>query len=95
MVASPNAQFAIVRRRQVEADTGLPRSTLYARIKAGLFVRPVACGKRSRGWPLNEVAQLNAALIAGKTADEIRALVARLEAARKTLVPGVHNDSNP
>ena len=38
---------------------------------------------RATGTPDNEVEALNAARIAGKTDDEIRALVAKLEAARK------------
>jgi prophage regulatory protein len=35
------------------------------------------------GWPSSEVAAINAARIAGKTDDEIRALVVKLEEARK------------
>jgi len=41
------------------------------------------------GFPACEVEALNAARIAGKTDDEIRSLVTRLEAARKT--PGADN----
>jgi prophage regulatory protein len=37
------------------------------------------------GWPANEVAALNAARIAGKSDDEIRQLVRKLEAARKAM----------
>jgi prophage regulatory protein len=36
------------------------------------------------GWPDNEVAALNAARIAGKSESEVRELVVKLEAARKT-----------
>ncbi len=36
------------------------------------------------GWPSGEVAALNAARIAGKTDEEIRTLVVKLEAARKS-----------
>jgi prophage regulatory protein len=35
------------------------------------------------GWPSNEVEAINTARIAGKTDEEVRALVAKLEAARK------------
>jgi prophage regulatory protein len=35
------------------------------------------------GWPSSEVEALNAARIAGKTDQEIRVLVVKLEAARK------------
>jgi prophage regulatory protein len=36
------------------------------------------------GWPSSEVTAINAARIAGKTDEEIRALVVKLEAARKS-----------
>ena len=42
-------------------------------------------GPRCVGWPANEVEALNAARIAGKADDDIRALVLKLEAARKVL----------
>jgi prophage regulatory protein len=38
---------------------------------------------RAVGWPSEEVQALNAARIAGKSDEEIRALVVKLEAARK------------
>lgn len=75
---------SILRLPAVLAITGHPRSTQYLRISQGLFTRPVSLGARSVGWPANEVAAINVARIAGKTDDEIRALVIRLEAARKT-----------
>lgn len=62
------------------------RSSHYADIKAGLFVKPVLIGARATGTPDYEVVALNAARIAGKTEDEIRALVIKLEAARKVTV---------
>jgi prophage regulatory protein len=52
-------------------------------IQQGLFTPPVPIGARAVGWPADELAALNAARIAGKSDDEIRALVAKLEAARK------------
>lgn len=68
---------AVLKRR------GRSRSAHYADIKNGLFVRPVQIGLRAVGTPENEVDALNAARIAGKSDDEIRALVLKLEAARK------------
>jgi hypothetical protein len=49
----------------------------------GLWTKQVKLGPRAVGWPAHEVAALNAARIAGKTDDEIRALVVKLHAARK------------
>lgn len=68
---------AVLKRR------GRSRSSHYADIKAGLFVRPVLIGLRATGTPDYEVDALITARIAGKTDQEIRALVIRLEADRK------------
>lgn len=73
----------ILRLPAVKSATGLSRSTLYLRIASGVFPCPVSLGGRAVGWPAHEVAALNAARIAGKSDAEIRALVTRLEAARK------------
>ena len=35
--------------------TGLSRSTLYARVKLGLFPPPVKLGERSVAWPVESV----------------------------------------
>jgi prophage regulatory protein len=76
------AALTILRRKQVEAESGYSRSTIYLRISQGLFIKPVALGARAVGWPAGEVSALNAARIAGKSEADIRALVARLHAGR-------------
>jgi len=73
----------IIRRKQVQEQIGLSRSTIYLRIAEGTFTKPVSLGARAVGWPSHEVAALNAARIAGKQEAEIRDLVKKLEAARK------------
>jgi prophage regulatory protein len=73
----------ILRRKQVEAETGYSRSTIYLRIAQRLFVKPVSLGARAVGWPAHEISSLNAARIAGKSETEIRSLVAKLEMSRK------------
>jgi len=40
----------ILKLREVEARTGLSRSTLYAQMAEGKFPRPVKLGKRAVGW---------------------------------------------
>lgn len=75
----------VLRGPAVERETGDRRSTRYERIDKGLFPKPVKLGPRSVGWPASEVAAINAARIAGKSDEEIRALVVRLHAARKAL----------
>ena len=48
---SANTQaFSILRRKQVEARTGLSRSTIYANIKAGTFPAPIPLGAKAVGW---------------------------------------------
>ena len=66
-------------------ERGRSRSAHYLDIQQGLFTKPVSIGLRAVGWPENEVLALNAARIAGKSDTEIRQLVTKLEAARKTL----------
>lgn len=73
----------ILRLPTVKSESGYSRSTIYLRITQGLWPKPVSLGARAVGWPAGEVAALNAARIAGQSDEEIRALVAKLEAARK------------
>lgn len=74
----------IYRLPKVKAETGYSRSTIYLLIQQGLWPKPVSLGSRAVGWPGAEVTAINAARIAAKTNEEIRDLVVKLEAARKT-----------
>lgn len=78
--------LTILRLPTVKSESGYSRSTIYLRISEGLWPKPVSLGARAVGWPAHEVAALNAARIAGKSDNEIRELVAKLEAARKAAV---------
>ena len=73
----------ILRLPAVLRERGRSRSAHYLDIQQRLFTRPVAIGLRAVGWPAHEVEVLNAARIAGKSEDEIRVLVLKLEAARR------------
>jgi len=73
----------ILRLPAVLRERGRSRSAHYLDIQQGLFTQPVPIGARAVGWPAAELAMLNAARIAGKTTEEIRALVVKLQAARK------------
>jgi prophage regulatory protein len=88
MAQLPPSTLTILRRKQVQAESGYSRSTIYARIAQGLWPKPVSLGPRAVGWPAGEVAAINAARIAGKSDDEIRALVASLEVDRRTADSG-------
>lgn len=47
---------SILRRKQVEQKTGLARSTIYDRMKAGVFPKPIQLGNsRVVGWIESEI----------------------------------------
>ncbi|QYU68868.1 AlpA family phage regulatory protein [Leptolyngbya sp. 15MV] len=71
----------LLRMRDVMAATALARPTLYRDMKRGLFPRPVKLGRAS-AWPRDAVNAVIAARIAGKSDDEIRALVDDLQRQR-------------
>lgn len=76
---------SILRLPCVKELTGRSRSSIYADIRARLFVKPVPIGARSVGWPSDEVDTIISARIAEKSDSEIRRLVSELEAARKVV----------
>ena len=59
----------ILRRPEVEAITGLARSTIYDRVKAGRFPRPVTLGSRSVGWRQSDIENWLSALVAAGSAE--------------------------
>ena len=71
-------QFALLRIAAVCELTGRKRSSQYNDIKNGLMTAPVRAGANTKAWPAHEVQAIIRARIAGKTDDELRALVARL-----------------
>ena len=77
-------QTSIKRLPAVMLETGYSRSTIYDYIKKGWWTKSVPIGPRAVGWPSNEVTAITKARIAGKSLDEIRELVIKLEDERKT-----------
>ena len=63
----------ILRRPQVLERTGDSRSTLYAKMAAGIFPRPVRIGPRAVGWVESEIDEYVMALIAERDAGECEA----------------------
>ena len=60
----------VLRRPEVEARTGLSRSTIYARMAEGTFPRPVRLGKQSVGWIESDIDEwLDQRISAGGTAE--------------------------
>ncbi len=50
-----HSTLTILRRKQVEARTGLSRSTIYAFIAEGIFPKPINLGNRAVGWVEAEI----------------------------------------
>jgi len=46
---------AILRRRQVEQEVGLKRSTIYQRMQEGTFPRPIRFSERAVGWRASDI----------------------------------------
>lgn len=72
----------IQRLKTVIERVGKKKSSIYRDIREGLLTRPVSVGARSVGWPSHEIGEILSARIAGKSDDEIKALVKKLTAQR-------------
>jgi prophage regulatory protein len=55
MTAQLQNALSILRRKQVQARTGLSRSTLYQFVSDGTFPKPVKLGARAVGWVESEI----------------------------------------
>lgn len=45
----------LLRRHEVERQTGLSRATIYRQMDAGTFPRPRRIGQRAVAWPQHEI----------------------------------------
>lgn len=67
MTHSESLKIALLRRKDVEAQTGLARSTLYKLIGEGNFPAPVRITSKAVAWPSNLVADwIDSRISAGK-----------------------------
>lgn len=73
----------IIRRPALLEFLQISRSNLYKKIEDGLWPKPIQLGSRAVGFLSTENEQMLAAMIAGKTQDEIKQLVKTLENSRK------------
>lgn len=55
MAAPVHSALTILRRKQVEARTGLSRSTIYERIAEGTFPAQISIGAKAVGWIESEI----------------------------------------
>ena len=52
---SSHYSLEILRRREVQARTGLSRSTIYEKIRDRTFPLPISLGAKSVGWIKSEI----------------------------------------
>ncbi|UJF21500.1 helix-turn-helix transcriptional regulator [Shewanella sp. OMA3-2] len=71
-------QPRIIRKPDVINETGLSKSTLYNRIKDGLFPPPISLGARAVGFVKSECEAVINAMIAEQTPEQIKSLVITL-----------------
>jgi prophage regulatory protein len=55
MASQTRTALVILRRKQVEAETGLSKTSIYTRIRAKTFPAPVRLGQRSVGWRAGDI----------------------------------------
>lgn len=75
----------ILRKPDVLILTNLSKSTLYNRVKDGLWPTPISLGARAKGFVLSECEAVLQAMIAEQSPEQIKALVQELIAQRKLL----------
>lgn len=63
----------LIRRQEVETLTGVPRASLYDKMAAGEFPKPVSLGGRAKGWVYGEVIEWIEAAIARRDAAQTTA----------------------
>ncbi len=79
-------QTRLTRLPEVLQALGVKRTALYEMQHRGVLTRPVSLtGGRAVGWPVHEIEAIIAARLAGKSNDEVRALVEQLHNARAAL----------
>jgi len=83
--------ITIIRLSDVMIRTGLPKSSVYEKIKNKELPPPIAIGLRRVGWPSFEIDEINRTLISGADTQSIKDLVNQLTDARKSLVKDVQS----
>jgi prophage regulatory protein len=76
-------QINIIRRPEVLKRFGIANTSLHSRVKESLIPPPIPLGSRSVGWLEHELDQVLSFMIAGKSKDDIRALIGHLIDQRK------------
>lgn len=80
----PPSPIKFLKFKEVIALSGSSRTTLYSRIKEGRYPTSVKNG-RDNFWAEHEVDEVNRAILAGKSDEEIRKIVERIHRDRINL----------
>jgi prophage regulatory protein len=75
----------ILRKKDVLELTGLSKSSLHLRINDGTMVPSISLGERAVGFVNIELQAVLAAMVTGKSKDELRSLVRDLVTKRQQL----------
>jgi prophage regulatory protein len=92
---APGLSRALLDAKTVQRALGTSHSPLYDRISRGMMTPGIALSTRTDGrpakvvWPSDEIEKIIAAKIAGATDEELRELVSKLLAERKSSSPEV------
>lgn len=89
MTSPLSTHLILQRKKDTLIQYGLGRSTFHARINEGLIPPPVSLLGRAVAWPAHETQQVIAAMVAGKTKDEIKTLILALVDERQNLLERV------
>lgn len=75
-------ELRILRAKDAQTMFGMPKSTFYNRINAGLMPSNISLGGKRVGWMLSELNAVIKAMIKGKSETEIKQLVTELQTHR-------------
>lgn len=78
-----SASLKLTRKPELLERFGFSKTTLHTKISKKLFPPPISIGDRAVAWPSHELDLILSAMVAGKSDDEMRTLVADLVAKRK------------
>ena len=76
--------MTILRYKDIAKDYKIPRGSCYESQYKGLLPLPIKIGQRSVGFIKEEIEQVIKLRIAGGSDEQVKALVRKIHAARKT-----------
>lgn len=83
-------RLVLLRKPEVLNRLGLSRSTFYSRMADGILPKPISLGDRAVGWLEHEINTVIAHMAAGKSNNEIKALVSSLVEQRQSMLEALN-----